>query len=166
MAKRTTNNNEFDIDGIGELETVTDTGTDSGNDNGIIGGIERAEFDESESGSRTEKRTRKPRNSTGNTRAAKPTKNTLDTLAQKIKGGHDLAAVFIGRVNPTLAQVIPITDDESQKMAVAVSDVLSHYDLTVNPVVMSWVNLAVCCGIVYVPKLMIYKSIKENEVRN
>lgn len=66
----------------------------------------------------------------------------------------------------TKIEEFKLSDDESKKLAKAITDVNQFYNLGVDPKLMVWVNLVTACTAIYAPKFVIYKMRKSMEAKN
>lgn len=76
-------------------------------------------------------------------------------LANNIAGLHSMFAALTG--NP----VWELNDTESQNLADSLSNVMKHHEMTVNPVLASYIGLAFTAGMVYFPRFYIIRELKQ-----
>ena len=84
-------------------------------------------------------------------------KDNNQSLANGIAAFHKILA------NVSKQPLIELQDEESEKMATAINEVLSHYDIAVNPLTAAYVNLAVTMGMIYAPRIYMYKLIQHQK---
>jgi hypothetical protein len=81
-------------------------------------------------------------------------------FARKIQGLHEMAAAF------TQLDIIRITDDEANEIAMALDQVAKEFDVVIGGKTAAILNLAATLGMVYVPKgvmvFMMYQAAKMN----
>lgn len=73
------------------------------------------------------------------------------SIPDLLVGIHDIAATFLH------IQELQMSEDEAKKLGDAVVEVGKHYNHTVNPKVMAWINLALVGGGLYSTRYMAYK---------
>lgn len=70
-----------------------------------------------------------------------------------------LALLFADK-NPALAQAMVINSEQAKFLSGAICDVAQHYNMTPNPVVVTWVNLFAAAVAVYMPQYVLYNELK------
>jgi len=59
----------------------------------------------------------------------------------------------------TQAPELMVTENEAQRLSLAINEVASHYPgLDIDPVVKSWLGLAFCAGTIYAPRVMAFRQ--------
>jgi hypothetical protein len=57
------------------------------------------------------------------------------------------------------APELMVSENEAQRLALAINDVAQHYPgLDIDPVVKSWLGLAFCAGTIYAPRVMAFRQ--------
>ena len=80
----------------------------------------------------------------------------VSAFAKKIAGIHSLLDVMLQK-SVGVKGMMTIEDDESEQLAKAIAEVANQYDLTPDPKVMCWVNLAAVMATIYTPKYLLIK---------
>lgn len=80
-------------------------------------------------------------------------------LGSQIQGAHKLLGLLPG----VPSDLVEISDQEAEALGEAVQDVLSHYDMTVNPVWAAWINLAAIVGVIYGPKIVMLQKMSASQ---
>jgi hypothetical protein len=152
----TNSNNES-----GSLGTVGNSGTDSGALDPSAGITEPKRKRGRPPGSGKQRsanvETGPERESTASREKTGSAKKELDLtdLATQLEGVHKIAALFLK--NPTVA----ISTDEAKKLALAVKNLSKHYNLTISPVIMAWMQLAAVSATIYGPRIAINVAAKK-----
>lgn len=96
--------------------------------------------------------------------AAKRTPLAVDQLAKQIEGGHKLLALFLKKpLGDEAASLFEVSPDESKQLAQAAKNLASHYNITVSPVVMAWIQLGATASAIYGPRVAILVAMKKAE---
>ena len=173
------------FDAIGELDTVTSDG-----------GGELSDFSESNNGSEStidkqnssggldpaagiDTASRKPRrerggrtegnggrgtgtNANGSAKAKTLLKDGSNkTFATQLVGLHAIAGIITGQ-----PQICAITPEQSEAMVLAVSEVMAQYKIKPNPKVAAWAGLAGVMGMIYIPKIMLFRAVAKAKRSN
>jgi len=95
-------------------------------------------------------------------------KKSLDIkqIATTLQFAHAIAGELVKNIDPVLAEIIPLSDDESEKMAKAFSGLAEFYNFAPNPKTMAWANAFFICGTIYGGKAMVYSAAAENYRRS
>lgn len=80
----------------------------------------------------------------------------VSAFAKKIAGIHSLIDVMLQK-SIGVKGMMTLEDDESEQLAKAIAEIANQYDLTPDPKVMSWVNLAAVMATIYTPKYLLIK---------
>lgn len=179
MAKRTSDNlgesesvdTGFDAETVSGAESLNGESTNSGTGDNSSAGAD-AGADTGSVGSNTgtvtielgeqprKKRGRKPGST--NTSGSGSTKKVPPKLAvnrqkfcRQLVGAHKAASLILK--NPLLE----ISDNEGDALGNAVMDVLDHYQVTVNPVILAYLNLFGVAATIYGPRVFAYTQIKK-----
>lgn len=81
----------------------------------------------------------------------------VSAFAKKIAGIHSLIDVMIQKTIGVKG-LMTLEDDESEQLAKAIAEIANQYDLTPDPKVMCWVNLAAVMATIYTPKYLLLKT--------
>lgn len=80
----------------------------------------------------------------------------VSAFAKKIAGIHSLIDVMLQK-SIGVKGMMTLEDDESEQLAKAIAEIANQYDLTPDPKVMCWVNLAAVMATIYTPKYLLIK---------
>lgn len=81
----------------------------------------------------------------------------VSAFAKKIAGIHSLIDVMFQK-SVGVKGLMTLEDDESEQLAKAIAEIANQYDLTPDPKVMCWVNLAAVMATIYTPKYLLLKA--------
>lgn len=81
----------------------------------------------------------------------------VSAFAKKIAGIHSLIDVMFQKTIGVKG-LFTLEDDESEQLAKAIAEIANQYDLTPDPKVMCWVNLAAVMATIYTPKYLLLKT--------
>lgn len=83
------------------------------------------------------------------------------TFATQLVGLHAIAGIITGQ-----PQICAITPEQSEAMVLAVSDVMAQYKIKPNPKVAAWAGLAGVMGMIYIPKIMLFRAVAKAKRSN
>lgn len=81
----------------------------------------------------------------------------VSAFAKKISGIHSLLDVMLQK-SIGVKGLIMLEEDESEQLAKAIAEIANQYDLTPDPKIMCWVNLAAVMATIYTPKYLLLKA--------
>lgn len=77
------------------------------------------------------------------------------TFATQLVGLHAIAGVLTGQ-----PLICAITDEQGEAMVTAITEVMAQYKIKPNPKVAAWAGLAGVLGMIYVPKVIAFRSVR------
>lgn len=83
------------------------------------------------------------------------------TFATQLVGLHAIAGIITGQ-----PQICAITPEQSEAMVLAVSEVMAQYKIKPNPKVAAWAGLAGVMGMIYIPKIMLFRAVAKAKRSN
>lgn len=83
------------------------------------------------------------------------------TFATQLVGLHAIAGIITGQ-----PQICAITPEQSDAMVLAVSEVMAQYKIKPNPKIAAWAGLAGVMGMIYIPKVMMFRAIAKAKRSN
>lgn len=83
------------------------------------------------------------------------------TFATQLVGLHAIAGIITGQ-----PQICAITPEQSEAMVLAVSEVMAQYKIKPNPKVAAWAGLAGVMGMIYIPKVMMFRAVAKAKRSN
>ncbi len=83
-------------------------------------------------------------------------KASLKNLSSQIVGVHKIAGILTGT-----GELCEITDDQAEAMTEAVTAVMAQHKIKPNPKAVAWVNLVSIMGVIYTPKILLYRDAKK-----
>jgi hypothetical protein len=78
-------------------------------------------------------------------------------LTATLQLAHAVAAKIFEKSNPTLAQVIPLTDAEAAELNKAITQLAAFYDLKPDPKTVAWFGFLSALSVVYGGKAVQYQ---------
>ena len=83
------------------------------------------------------------------------------TFATQLVGLHAIAGIITGQ-----PQICAITPEQSEAMVLAVSEVMAQYKIKPNPKIAAWAGLAGVMGMIYIPKVMMFRAVAKAKRSN
>lgn len=83
------------------------------------------------------------------------------TFATQLVGLHAIAGIITGQ-----PQICAITPEQSEAMVLAVSEVMAQYKIKPNPKVAAWAGLAGVMGMIYIPKIILFRAVAKAKRSN
>ena len=83
------------------------------------------------------------------------------TFATQLVGLHAIAGIITGQ-----PQICAITPEQSEAMVLAVSEVMAQYKIKPNPKIAAWAGLAGVMGMIYIPKIMLFRAVAKAKRSN
>lgn len=80
----------------------------------------------------------------------------VSAFAKKMSGIHSLIDIMLQK-SIGVKGLMTLEDDESEQLAKAIVEIANQYDLTPDPKIMCWVNLAAVMATIYAPKYLLIK---------
>ncbi len=109
--------------------------------------------------SRTGKRRGRPPGSGGGRKTGSSSKVHLGGVEKLLYSIHMIAGA-------AFAPELSINESEARLYAEAINEVSAHYNNYIDPKLMAWVNLVMCAGGIYAPRIMAIKIRLETEAAN
>lgn len=82
------------------------------------------------------------------------TKEGKKAFAAQLVGVHKIAGIML-----QMPEVIEISQEQSEAMIVAITDVLEQYKIKPNPRAVAWANLAGTLAMIYAPKIWLCRAV-------
>lgn len=80
-------------------------------------------------------------------------KTSQEQLARQICAAHGIVDAILGSPG-----ILPISEDESAQLIVAVTEVMKQYKIKPNPKMVAWCQLCAVAGVLYVPRGIAMKN--------
>lgn len=158
-----------DLDGTTDTEAGTGTGTENG-DTGHdpLTGVEsgagskpagRGGRQSSDNGNRVRGKNSAQGSKTPQKVDIKAAGNKL--IAQQLAGLHAIAGLVTGQPH-----ICAISQEQADAMVTAVMEVMAQYKIKPNPKALAWTQLAGVLGVVYAPKVLMFRDVAKRARAN